>query len=158
MTDILWKGTNCSLRSSDLFDRSLQTCFKNVLSTLLIEPNVSIATGMNMWKDDRADYLANFLFTAAALPPLAELADRYDWAKVSTTVVSHAREWPSCHGIRVRPGFRPDGSLSADISAHLRVCQITLFNCWWCVERPAQHFQDSSCSSLSSTTLSHGQG
>ena len=80
--------------SFDLVHRSLPTWAKNASPTSLIGPNVSIATEMNMWEEERAEYMAAFLDAAAsaARPPPMEQADRYDVVKVSTTVASHARQ------------------------------------------------------------------
>ena len=108
------------LRSSDLDDRSLPTRAKNELPASLIGPKVSTATGMNMWEEERAEYLAVFLFAAAlaALPTSVELVDKYDMVKVSTTVANNAKQRLPCHGMRVsplgrrsEPGIRPDGFL-----------------------------------------------
>ena len=58
-----------------------------------------------MIREERAEYLAVFLSAAAlaALPTSVKLVDKYDMAKVSTTVASHAKQRPPCHGIRVSP-------------------------------------------------------
>ena len=95
--------------------------------------------------------MAVFLSAAAlaALPTSVELVDKYGIAKVSTTVASHAKQRPSCHGIRVspsgrrsKPGIRPDGSLTAGMSARRRARKMTSFNSWLRAERSAIRLQD----------------
>ena len=54
---------NVSLGSSDLEDRSLPTWAKNESPASLVGPKVSTATGMNMWEEERAEYLAVFTIT-----------------------------------------------------------------------------------------------
>ena len=165
MTEMLWKRRNVSLGSSDLDDRRLLTWVKNKSSASLIGPRVSKATGMNMWEEERAQCLAVFLSAALAVLPISvKLVDKYDMAKVSTTVASHAKQRPPCHGIivslsgrRSEPGIRPDGSWFAGMSARRRARQMMSFNCWWRVERPALRLQDSPCSPLESMTLPHRQ-
>ena len=48
----------------------------------------------------------------AAEPALTDVADRYVGAKVSPTVASHARHFPSLQGINVMPS----GRLQSDFS------------------------------------------
>ena len=164
MTEILWIYKKRSLGSSDSDDRSLPTWARNASPTSLIGPSVSIATGINMtlWEEERAEYVAIFLSASAsaALPHPVTLADRYDVAKLSTTVASHPRQRPLCHGMRVRssgrrsePGISHVASWTAGTSARRRARQMTSFNCWWRVERPAIRLQDSPCSSLPSILL-----
>ena len=90
--------------------------------------------------------MAVFLFAAAlaALPTCVELVDEYDMIIFSTTVASHAKQRPPCHGKRISPsgrrsdpGIRPDGYLIAGMSARQRERQMTSFNFWWRVERSA---------------------
>ena len=139
MTEILWKRKNVSLVSSDLGDRSLPTWAKNESPASLIGPKVFTVTGMNMFEEKRAEYLAAFLSAAAlaALSTSVELVDKYVMAKVTNTVASHTKQTPPCHGIMVRlsgcrsePGIRPDDSLTAGMSARRRARQMTSFNCW----------------------------
>ena len=68
---------------------------------------------------------------SAAEPESEDVAERYDGASESTTVASHVRHQPFCHGSNVRPSGRfpsslsnPDGSLVVGTSQLLRARQI----------------------------------
>ena len=83
-------------------------------------------------------YFADFLAAAASetLPASNEVLLMYVAARVSTTVTSHVRHRPDCHGTSVIPfgllpsvRSRPVGSLMAGMSAFLRALYIRSFSC-----------------------------
>ena len=86
-----------------------------------------------MWVSVMAAYF-DLLRTAAASaaePGSEEVAKKYDGASESTTLASHVRHRPFCHGTKVRPLGRfpsslsnPDGSLVVGTSQRLRARQI----------------------------------
>ena len=93
---------------------------KKFRADALMGPRVSIATDWNIKSGGREEYLVSFLYEAvsAALPAEWDVECRYESARVLTTVTSHVRGLPPCHGINVSPSgrlpsrlARPTGSL-----------------------------------------------
>ena len=110
---------------------------RNSVAASQMMPSVSTATGMKMWLAAMVAYFADFLTAVAseALPASNEVLLMYVAARVSTTVTSHVRHRPDCHGTSVSPSgllpsvqSRPIGSLMAGMSAFLRALYIRSFS------------------------------
>ena len=111
---------------------------RNSVAASQMVPSVSTATGVKMWLAAMVAYFADFLTTAAseALSASNEVLLIYVAERVSTTVMSHVRHRPDCHGTSVSPSgllpsvlLRPVGSLMAEMSAFLRALDIRSFSC-----------------------------
>src|SRR5271157_2402167 len=115
-------------------------------------PKVSIAIAQNLYERLSSWYFSFFSFEAlsAAAPALVEVSGKCDWAKVSGTVASQAKHFPSSQLTRVHPSgrqsperMRPTGSLQAGTPALIRAqCTMSLIcACRACL--PALLRQDS---------------
>ena len=134
-TDSLWYKKDDS-RGSLVTTESLSPIWsRKQRPSALTRPNVSTAIGTKMWVSIMAAYLDLLRAAAAsaAEPGNEEVAERYDTASKSTTVVSHVRHRPFCHGTNVRTSGRfpsslinPDDSLVAGTSQCLRA-----WLTWW---------------------------
>ena len=100
-----WNRNEVSRESLDKEVNRRPTSLKKFRADALRRPRVSIATGWNIKSRGRKEYLVSFLFEAvsAALPAEWDVECRYESARVLTTVTSHVRGLPPCHGINVRP-------------------------------------------------------
>ena len=135
---IRWKRY-CVFNGSDVtMVNLLPISYTSSVACAFHGPPVLIATGKNMCVPLNFSYFAVLLMAAlsAAMPAVTEEFGRWDGAKASYTVTSHARGLPCAHGISVSPscGFpssrvRPTGSLTAGICAFLTALQIRSFSC-----------------------------
>ena len=102
-----WNRNELSRESPDKEVNRRPTSLKKFRADALRVPRVSIATIWNIKSGGRDEYLVTFLFEAVSAALLAEwdVECRYESARVLTTVTSHVRGLPPCHGISesVRP-------------------------------------------------------
>jgi len=110
----LWNSNEVSRESPDKEVNWRPTSLKKFTADELRGPKVSIATRWNIQSGGREEYLDSFLVEAvsAALPAEWDLECTYKSARVLTTVTSHVRGLPPCHGINVSPSGRLPSSLA----------------------------------------------
>jgi len=98
-----WNRNEVSRESPDKEVNWRPTSLKKFRADALRGPRVSIATGWNIKSGGREEYLVSFLIEAvsAALPAEWDVECRYESARVLTTVTSHVRGLPPCHGINI---------------------------------------------------------
>src|SRR6188508_2303113 len=108
------------------------------------------------WLDSKA-YFVTFLLAAfsADSPGAAEDSEILLAASVSVTVTSQIRLLPEDQGIWVAPSGRlpsvldrPDGSLTDEIPALMRVRQMISLRCWCLPILPADFLQTRPCRPL----------
>ena len=106
-----WNRNKVSWESSDKEVNRRPTSLR---AHALRGPRVSIATGWNIKSGGREEYLVSFLTEAvsAVLPAEWDVECRYESARVLTTITSHVRGLPTCHGINVSPSGRLPSSLA----------------------------------------------
>jgi len=100
-----WNRNEVSRESPGKEVNRRPTSRKTFRADALRGPRVSIATGWNIKSGGSKEYLVSSLFEAvsAALPAEWDVECRYESARVLTTVTSHVRGLPPCHGINVSP-------------------------------------------------------
>ena len=125
-------------------------------STSFIVPSFSIATGMNMWEEEKAEYLFGCLSLRRHLSRAASYCGDGGQVRCGQSIdyccvpcqptTSLPQIWGS--GCSSKPRISPVSSLTAETSSCRRAFQMISFSCWWRIERPALRLQDSPCSPL----------
>jgi len=107
-TERRWNRNEVSRESPDKEVNRRPASLKKFRADALRGPRVSIATGWKIKSGGRDEYLDSFLIEAvsAALPAEWDVECKYESARVPTTVTSHVRGLPPCHGINMSPSGR----------------------------------------------------